>query len=172
MGGIIIQGNFRTQAEVITRELTFRAGDPLSLSKLLESRRKLRQLSLFSRISLAPHVEDIPGEQDVVVALTERKPKALNFGLGYGSEDKLRGFGEYTHHNIAGMHRQFRVRAQASFLEQRYLMNFREPRLFGTMTSATTGLSQADEEHESFDVRRTSVQVGFERWLWEHWPGS
>jgi outer membrane protein insertion porin family len=65
------------------------------------------------------------------------------------------------------------VRAQASFLEQRYLMNFREPRLclFGTMTSATTGLSQADEEHGSFDVRRTSVQVGVERLLWEHWRG-
>ena len=171
VGGIIIQGNFRTQAEVITRELTFRAGDPLSVSKLLESRRKLSQLSLFSRISMDPQLEDLPGEQDVVVALNERTPKALNFGLGYGSEDKLRGFVEYTHRNIAGMHRQFRVRAQASFREQKYLMNFREPRLFGTLTSATMGLSQADEEHESFDVRRTSVQVGFEQPLWEHVRG-
>jgi outer membrane protein insertion porin family len=171
VGGIVIQGNFRTQAEVITRELTFRAGDPLSPSTLLESRRKLTQLSLFSRISMDPHVEDIAGEQDVVVALTERKPKALNFGLGYGSEDKLRGFVEYTHDNIAGMHRQFRVRAQASFLEQRYLMNFREPRLFGTLTSATAGLAQADEEHDSFDVQRTSLQLGFERQLWEHVRG-
>jgi outer membrane protein insertion porin family len=171
VGDIIIQGNFRTQAEIITRELTFRSGDPLSLSTLLESRRKLSQLSLFSRIALDPQLEDIPGEEDVVVALTERKPKAFNFGLGYGSEDKLRGFVEYIHNNIAGMHRQFRVRAQASFLEQRYLMNFREPRLFGTLTSATTGLSQAEEEHGSFDVRRTSAQMGFERLLWEHVRG-
>jgi outer membrane protein insertion porin family len=171
VGDIIIQGNFRTQAEVITRELTFRPGDPLSLSTLLENRRKLSQLSLFSRISMDPHVEDIPGERDVVIALTERKPKALNFGLGYGSEDKLRGFVEYTHNNIAGLHEQFRVRAQASFREQKYLLNFREPRLFGTLTSATTGLSRAEEHHESFDVRRTSAQVGFERPLWEHVRG-
>jgi outer membrane protein insertion porin family len=171
VGDIIIQGNFHTQAEVITRELTFGPGDPLSLSTLLENRRKLSQLSLFSRISMDPQVEEIPGEQDVVVALTERKPKALNFGLGYGSEDKLRGFAEYTHNNIAGLHEQFRVRAQASFIEQKYLMNFREPRLFGTLTSATTGLSRAEEQHESFDVRRTSVQVGFERPLWEHIRG-
>jgi outer membrane protein insertion porin family len=107
----------------------------------------------------------------VVIALTERQPKTLNFGVGYGSEDRLRGFVEYIHNNIAGMHRQFRVRAQASFLEQKYLMNFREPRLFGTLTSATTGLSQADEEHQSFDVQRTSVQVGFERRLWEQVRG-
>ncbi len=171
VGDIIIQGNFRTQAEVITRELTFSSGDPLSLSKLLESRRRLSQLSLFSHIAMDPHFEDIPGEQDVVVALTERKPKAFNFGAGYGSEDKLRGFVEYTHNNIAGLHRQFRMRAQASFIEQRYLMNFREPRLFGTLTNATAGLSQADEEHESFDVRRTSLQGGVERLLWEHVRG-
>jgi outer membrane protein insertion porin family len=171
VGDIIIQGNFRTQAEIITHELTFRSGDPLSLSKLLESRRKLSQLSLFSRIAMDPQLEEISGEEDVVVALTERKPKAFNFGLGYGSEDKLRGFVEYTHNNIDGMHRQFRVRAQASFIEQRYLMNFREPRLFGTLTSATTGLSQAEEEHGSFDVRRTSAQIGFERLLWEHVRG-
>ena len=69
------------------------------------------------------------------------------------------------------MHRQLRLRAQASSLGQRYLMNFRDPRLFGTLTSATAGLSQADEEHESFDVRRTSVQVGFGRLLWEHVRG-
>ncbi|HEX9870403.1 MAG TPA: BamA/TamA family outer membrane protein, partial [Candidatus Tectomicrobia bacterium] len=171
VGDIIIQGNFRTQAEIITRELTFRSGDPLSLSTLLESQRKLSQLGLFSRIALDPQLEDIPGEEDVVVVLTERKPKAFNFGLGYGSEDKLRGFVEYTHHNIAGMHRQFRVRAQASFIEQRYLMNFREPRLFGTLTSATAGLSQGEEVHASFDVRRTSAQMGFERLLWEHVRG-
>jgi outer membrane protein insertion porin family len=171
IGDIIIQGNFRTQVEVITRELNFSSGDPLSQSKLLESRRKLSQLSLFSRISMDPRFEEIPGEQDVVIALTERKPKAFNFGLGYGSEDKLRGFVEYTHNNIAGMHREFRVRAQASFLEQKYLMNFREPRLLGTLTSATAGLSQGEEEHVSFDVRRTSAQVGFERLLWEHVRG-
>jgi outer membrane protein insertion porin family len=171
VGNILIQGNFRTQTEIITRELTFRSGDPLSLSKLIESRRKLSQLSLFSRIAMDPQLEEITGEEDVVVALTERKPKAFNFGLGYGSEDKLRGFVEYTHNNIAGMHRQFRVRAQASFLEQRYLMNFREPRLFGTLTSATTGLSQGEEEHVSFDVRRTSAQMGFERVLWEQVRG-
>jgi outer membrane protein insertion porin family len=171
VGDIIIQGNFRTQAEIITRELTFRSGDPLSLSTLLGSRRKLSQLGLFSRIAMDPQLEAIAGEEDVVVVLTERKPKAFNFGLGYGSEDKLRGFVEYTHHNIAGMHRQFRVRAQASFIEQRYLMNFREPRLFGTLMSATAGLSQGEEEHASFDVRRTSAQMGFERLLWEHVRG-
>jgi outer membrane protein assembly factor BamA len=91
------------------------------------------------------------------VALTERKPEALNLGLGYGSEDKLRGFVEFTHNKIAGMHRQFRARAQASFIGQRYLMNFREPRLFGTSMSATAGRSQADEDHDSVDVRRTSL---------------
>jgi outer membrane protein insertion porin family len=63
VGDIIIQGNFRTQAEVISRELTFSSGDPLSLPKLLASRRKLSQLSLFSRISMDPRVEDIPGEK-------------------------------------------------------------------------------------------------------------
>jgi len=62
-------------------------------------------LSLFSGIAMTPQFDDIPGEADGVVTLTERKPKTSNFGLGYGSEDKLGGFVEYTHKNIAGMHR-------------------------------------------------------------------
>lgn len=168
VGDIIIQGNFRTQAEVITRELTFQPGDPLSLTTLLESRRRLSQLTLFSRIAMDPRFEEIPGEQDVVIQVVERKPMALNLGAGYGSEEKLRGFVEFTHHNIDGMHRQFRARAQASAREQKYLLNVREPRLFGTMLSTTAGLSQAEERHDSFQVRRTSAQLGFDFPFWDH----
>jgi outer membrane protein assembly factor BamA len=47
VGNVIVQGNHRTQLEVITRELTFTSGDPLSLSKLLENRRRLSRLRLF-----------------------------------------------------------------------------------------------------------------------------
>jgi outer membrane protein assembly complex protein YaeT len=148
---------------VITRELTFAPGDPLSLPKLLESRRKLSRLTLFSRLSMDPLLEEIPGERDVLIQVTESKPKALNFGLGYSSEEQLRGFAEFIHNNIDGMHRQFRLRAQASFREQTYLMNFREPRLFGTLISSTVGFSRGEEERTSFSVRRHSAQLGFER---------
>jgi outer membrane protein assembly complex protein YaeT len=151
------------------RELTFTAADPLSLTKLFESRRKLSRLTLFSRLAMDPLLEEIPGERDVLIHVTERRPKALNFGLGYGSEEKLRGFVEFTHSNIAGMHRQLRLRAQASFLEQTYLLNFREPRLLGSLISSTLGLSRAEEEHDSFSVHRTNTQVGFERPLGEHY---
>jgi len=162
VGQIIVQGNFRTQVEVIARELLFRSGDPLSLTQLLASRRKLSRLSLFSRISMDPRFADVAGEEDVLVQVVERKSMALNLGAGYGSEDKLRGFVEFSHHNINGMHRQFRARAQASFREQIYLVNFREPRLFSTLVSSTVGLSRAEERRQSFDVRRTSAQLGFE----------
>ncbi|MBI3327168.1 MAG: outer membrane protein assembly factor BamA [Nitrospinae bacterium] len=169
VGDIIIQGNYRTQADVITRDLTFSSGEPLSLAKLLESRRKLSQLTLFSRISMDPLLEEIPGQRDVLIHVMERKPKALNFGLGYGSEDKVRGFVEFTHSNIDGMHRLFRFRAQASSLEQKYLADLREPRLFGSLTSATLGLSQTEEHRTVFNVRRTSTQLGFERPFWTHY---
>jgi outer membrane protein insertion porin family len=169
VGDIIVQGNFRTQAEVIARELTFQPGDPLSLTKLLESRRRLSRLTLFSRIAMDPRFEDVADEQDVVIQVVERKPMALNLGAGYGSEDKLRGFVEFAHHNIDGMHRQFRARAQASFREQKYLVHFREPRLLGTPVSSTVGLSRAEERRQSFDVRRTSAQLGFEYPFAEHY---
>ncbi len=65
----------------------FRSGDPLSLSTLLGSRRKLSQLGLFSHIAMDPQLEDIAGEEDVVVGLTEHKLNAFKVGLGYGSED-------------------------------------------------------------------------------------
>ncbi len=171
VGNIIIQGNYRTQAEVITRELTFTSGNPLDRTKLFDSRRKLSRLTLFSRISMDPLLEEIPERRDVLIRLSERRPKALNFGLGYGDEDKLRGFAEYTHNNIGGMHRELRLRAQASFREQTYLMSFREPRLFGTLISSTAGLSRIEERHEAFNVRRISPQLGFERPFGEHYRG-
>ena len=169
VGDIIIQGNYRTQVEVITRELTFAPGEPLSRPKLFESRRKLSRLALFSRIAMDPRLEEVPGERDVLIQLTERKPKALNFGIGYSSEEQVRGFVEFLHSNIDGMHRQFRLRAQASFREQTYLMSFREPRLFGTLVSSTLGLSRAEEERGSFSVRRDTAHLGFERPLGEHY---
>jgi outer membrane protein insertion porin family len=166
VGDVIVQGNYRTQIEVITRELTFTPGDPLSPSTLLESRRKLSRMTLFSRIAMDPLLEEVPGERDVLIHVTERKPMSLDVGVGYGSEGKLRGFGQFTHNN-AGMHRQFRARAQASFREQIYLVNLREPRLFGTEVSSTVGLSHTEERREVFSVRRISTQLGFEYPFWD-----
>jgi outer membrane protein insertion porin family len=92
---------------------------------------------------------------------------SLDVGAGYGSEDKLRGFVQLTHNNIAGLHRQFRARIQASFREQIYLANVREPRLFGTEVGSTVGLSRTEEHREVFSVRRVSSQLGFEYPFWD-----
>jgi outer membrane protein insertion porin family len=119
---VIVVGNTRTDLETILDEITLQPGDPLGLSEVLESQRRLSALGLFGRVRISEGSRQL-GRSSVDLIVTVEEAPATIIGIGGGievveraraisataTEDRLeivpRGFLELTRRNIAGGNR-------------------------------------------------------------------
>jgi outer membrane protein insertion porin family/translocation and assembly module TamA len=132
VGTIEISGNSSVEDDVIRRQLAFRPGDVYRQSRLLDSQRKLYGLEVFEFANVEPVRKE--GEQPeqipVRVTVTEGKHRKVNFGLGYGSEERARAQVDWRHVNFFGGARTAGVLARYSSLDRGVRLNFNQPYLF------------------------------------------
>jgi outer membrane protein insertion porin family len=130
-GPIEVTGNASVSDHIIERQLTFRPGDVYRRSQLQTSQRKLYGMELFqfANIEVAE-----PGQQTrevpIKVTIAEGKHRRLNFGVGYGTEEKARVDTEWHHLNFFGGARTAGVHARWSSLDRGVRLDFTEPYFF------------------------------------------
>jgi outer membrane protein insertion porin family len=130
-GEIEISGNSSVSDNVVRRQLTFRPGDLYRQSKLLESQRRLYALETFSFANVeGEHIETHPTEIRTRVTVVEGKHRKVNFGVGYGTEEKARGEIDWRHVNWFGGARTAGVYARYSSRDRGVRLNFKQPYLF------------------------------------------
>jgi outer membrane protein insertion porin family len=90
VGDIRVVGNSTTHEGVILRQMTFQEGDPLRLSDLTETQRKLYELGIFrsADVRAAPAGDDHV-LRDVIIDVTEASDLNFGYGLRYNPEDDL-----------------------------------------------------------------------------------
>lgn len=104
-GDLQLNGLERTKSVVVRRALTFEPGELYRESEVLKSQRRLNQFAAFEFAHIAPVVADKEAMAPVlpmVVTLAEAKPHRFEFGVGYGTEDRLRGSFEWRNVNFFG----------------------------------------------------------------------
>lgn len=104
-GDLQLNGLQRTKSVVVRRALTFRPGELYRESEVLRSQRRLNQFAAFDFAHIAPVVADKEAMAPVlpmVVTLAEAKPHRFEVGVGYGTEDRLRGSFEWRNVNFFG----------------------------------------------------------------------
>jgi outer membrane protein assembly complex protein YaeT len=131
-GPIEISGNSAVGENVVRRLLTYRPGQPFRQSALQESQRKLYGPELFDFANVEPlRTEEKPTEVPTRVTVTEGKHQKVNFGVGYGTEEKGRVQVDWRHVNFLGGARTAGVLARYSGLDRGVRINFKEPYFFG-----------------------------------------
>ena len=132
-GPIDIVGNSSVSDNVVRRQLTYRPGWRYRLSQIQESQRKLYALETFRFANIEPEVKE--GEQPELVptkiTLVEGKHRKVNFGLGYGSEEKARANIDWRHVNFFGGARTMQILGRYSSLDRGVRANFKQPAIFG-----------------------------------------
>ncbi len=176
VGDIHVTGNLITRDEVIRKALTVEPGTSLSRDDLQASQTRLYGRGIFRSVSVeaeppAPGSATVtppdgaPPEEivrrDVRVSLRETAPVTQVFGIGYDSEEKLRGQYEISDRNIFGSGRYVGLQARASHLTQRGTLSYREKGVFGGSYDILASAFGEDETRPSFDVRTvgSSIQV-------------
>lgn len=127
-GAIEITGNVAVSRGVIERQLVFREGDLYRRRLVRESQRRLYRMELFqfvNIVALEPEGQD--SQVPTRVTVVEGRHQRVNFGVGYGTEDKVRLDGEYRHLNFFGAARTAGATGKWSSLDRGLRLNATQP---------------------------------------------
>ncbi len=125
IGQVEIVGNKSVSENVIRRELTFKPGDLYERSVVQDSQRRLYGLELFQFANVEPvNPEQQPADVPIRVTVAEGNHQRMNFGVGYGTEEKARVDAEYHHVNFFGGARSAGAHVRWSSLDRGARLDF------------------------------------------------
>ena len=164
-GPITVEGNSSVSDNVVTRQLTFRPNWRYRLSQVQESQRRLYDLETFQFANIEPEIPE--GEQpDIVpvkVTVTEGKHRKVNFGVGYGSEEKARASIDWRHVNFFGGARTLQLLGSYSALSKGARVNFKQPYLFTPRFNLTLTGQSWHRNEPAYTLTTRGGQVALER---------
>lgn len=148
--GISVGGLKATQERLVSRRIGLAPGDPLSLTSLVESQRKLYDLGIFAKVDVAVQNPDgYERNRNLLFQMEEARRYALDFGfgaelgrIGGGGATRLEspggaaGFSPrvsfgVSRSNVFGIGHTASVNTQFSTIRQRALLSYLAPQFKG-----------------------------------------
>jgi outer membrane protein insertion porin family len=157
-GKTVITGNKKTKYEVIQRELLHETGQPYSFRILSTERQRLYKLGLFTDVNIRA-VRGENAQNDILIEVQEGNAGYVEFGIGYAEYERLRGAIEVGYKNLWGMNRTGTVRTELSSLEERYILQYRDPWLLGIELPLRAFFLFEDTEEIDIDNRETRYRL-------------
>jgi outer membrane protein assembly complex protein YaeT len=154
-GPIILEGNEKVADQVIYREVTFHPGDRFNGSKIQDTQQRLFGLELFQFVDLT--VDNMEGNATALpirILVKEAKKQTVRVGVGYGTEDELRGQIQWEIRNFLGDGRRLQIDAKASSIVQRVQGKFLQPYFLTPHSNLTVDGGIEHENQVSFENRK------------------
>ena len=139
---IAIAGHKITRLATILREIHLLEDQPLSQEAVLEIKRNLERLGIFTEVKIEEVIVP-PDEGNLVIRLQEGELNYFSFGLGVENKNmpfqialweniiSPRGTAEYIRSNVFGNASQFSLVGQFSLREKRGVVSYEQPYFFG-----------------------------------------
>jgi outer membrane protein assembly complex protein YaeT len=135
-GQVEIAGNKSVSDRVIRRELAYKPGELYRRSVVQISQRRLYGLQLFQFANIENLNSEVQSsEVPTRVTVAEGNHHRVNFGVGYGTEEKARADAEYQHLNFFGGARTGGAHVRYSSLDRGVRLNFTQPYFFRPILS-------------------------------------
>lgn len=175
---IRVEGNTKSKARVLIRELALRPGDVFDLKRMEVSEARLKNTSYFEDVRLTPEPTNIPGRKDLGITVREGRTGSFTFGAGFGSVESASVFFEISQGNFdlfnwrsgfQGDGQKFRFRASIGTRSNQVNVSFIEPWLFEQRLEFGVELfrSETDFNSSDFDELRTGFELFLRRRLFE-----
>lgn len=139
---IEIKGVTKTGQGWVRRYYDFKEGDVLTPAKIAQTQRDLYSTNAFREVTIRtdPVGGDDGSAHQVTVNLTEAKPLLFVYGLGYSTDDGVRGLTEIANTNLGGSLDSLSLRLRGSRREQFAQMSFTDLRPFGSRLPTTVSV--------------------------------
>jgi outer membrane protein assembly complex protein YaeT len=129
-GPVQLVGNASVGDNIVQRQLTYKPGDPFSLTKVRASQRQLYALELFQFATIDTDESGQPARVPTRVTVAEGDHRRLRLSAGWGTEEKLRGEASWRHVNFYGGARVLDLHGKWSSLDSGGEVDFTQPYLF------------------------------------------
>ncbi|HEY7574622.1 MAG TPA: POTRA domain-containing protein [Thermoanaerobaculia bacterium] len=173
-GRTVIRGNWLTDTDRIERLVSWKEGEPFSVTRLAETQRRLSQTGVFSRVSLLPDpANPETGKSRIIVDLLETRPMTLTYGIGYqyasagdnrNDPSLLAGI---TYNNLFGSLRSTSLDLLWAPISGRgrVALGFRDPFLFGEVPLVLV-MYAARQPVQGIDLDQAGVSIDVSK-VWE-----
>ncbi len=173
---VLTGGYEHTRPNIVQREVEVKPGGPLREGEVVETQRRLYNLGIFSRVSIAPqNPAGTDREKTVVVLVEEAKRYTLAYGGGLevqrlgGASDPVggqvraspRALFEIAKGNLTGRADTLSFKARASTLQGRALTSYTTQNFFGkpAFSLQVTGLADKSRDILTFTSTRFEGSV-------------
>ncbi len=155
---IVLQGNTKTKATVILRELTLGPGDVFSSIDMKISKLRLENTRFFDDVSITPQDTNIPGRRNMRIAVKEGRTGNLTFGAGFSTLERATVFAEVSQSNFdlfnsrslfQGDGEKFKFRVQIGSVSSDIILSFEEPWVFQQRLAAGFQLFRQSSDYTS-----------------------
>ena len=163
-GATVVEGLKNVEQDVVFKELTYNEGDKFSGAALRNTERNLRDLDLFSQIEVAPEPSaQNPDMVPIKIRLEEKPWREIRIGIGYGTEDQLRGQIRWRNNNWLGGGRRLEVGAKASFIARELDLHFLQPHFLGAKNRLLVNIGPQQFTEPGYSLNATRLRPSFER---------
>jgi translocation and assembly module TamA len=170
LDGVRLITEGRTDPRWVSRLAPWAAGEPYDPEDVAELERRLLDAGVYESVTvaLAPRAQtDEEGRRPVIVSLAERKPRTIELGGSYATEEGLGAEARWTRYNFLGRADTLSLLARASNLDSRLeatlaLPHWRHPQQ--TLTAAAAAYRVRTDAYDETGVGvRTDVTRRFGR---------
>jgi len=143
---VLLSGYDHTRPNIIQREVQVKPAEPLREGQVIDSQRRLYNLGVFNRVTIAPqNPAGTDPDKDIVVLVEEAKRYTIGYGGGFevqrlasttnptGGEIQAapRGIFEISKLNLTGRADTLSLKLRGSTLQGRALLGYIAPSTFG-----------------------------------------
>ncbi len=158
-GDITISGLDKVRTRLVQRELRFSTGDTLTTTAIRASIDGLYRTGLFTRASIIPLLRDsttgrqVPDpEKTVSVVLSEHDMFDIGTGIGFATDDQLRGSFDVAYRNLFSLGKRIGLRGEASFRTQRTEIVYTDPRFLSLPARLDMGGHYGHYDEEAYEA--------------------
>ncbi|MDX9860868.1 MAG: outer membrane protein assembly factor BamA, partial [Rhodospirillales bacterium] len=154
---IEIQGNSRTEDQVIRREFRLVEGDAFNASKLSRSRQRIQNLGFFGKVRVDQVPGSAPDKTVLEVEIEERSTGALTFGAGFSTEQGPLGDVSIRERNLLGKGYDTKLGFTVAGKGTQVDFAFTDPYFMGRELAAGTDIfwvEQDLQDSRSHDLKR------------------
>jgi outer membrane protein assembly complex protein YaeT len=165
-GAVSISGLEDVERQVVEREIAFRPGEPFRQSQLDRTRKNLDTLRLFRSVRLLED-EAASDTVDIEIALTEGERHEVKLGVGYETEEGVRGLASWRDYSFLGGARQLGFSLRISQLFRTIAADFVQPHFPSPTSRLRVIFLQEQTTDDPYDLLETKFLPRLE---WEVTP--
>ncbi|MCA3554082.1 outer membrane protein assembly factor BamA [Aestuariivirga sp.] len=163
---IDIVGNYRTEDEVIRRELNLFEGDAFNRVVIERARRRLTALDYFEKIDFQESEGSAPDRVVLTVVVQEKSTGSVNFSIGYARQERIVGSISLQERNFLGKGYDVKVNISGSWYRQNVTLSFTDPYFMGLPVSAgfdvfATNVNNQQESNYNSQMLGFALRTGF-----------